>query len=506
MTTSSNVTRLSFAEETSLKVLPGSPVWYDQEPNSYSDFGPDLSMVSRAPIDVGRQQKKGTITDLDAAGGFQIDFTRSNSYRLLQGFFFADARENPTTTPLASAAIPITSTTATTYVAASGLAVFNKANLLILARNFAQALNNGLKKVTSAAAGAITTTGLAVEAAPPANASIVAVGLEGAAGDFTMTVSSGVATLGSTAAAFAGLTLIPGQWIYIGGDGAAFAFATCPRLWARVRSISSTAIVLENCTLQPVADAGAAKTIQIFWGHAIKNEATQALIKRRSYNLERTLGLNSGGVNTQAEYLEGAVPNEFTLNVPGQDKVTADLSFVACNSTYADGTTIPVKVGTHVPGSAEDAYNTTSDTKFLRLTVASLNSFDSALFAYGTEMTLGINNNVNPSKALGILGALDANPGTFEVTGSMTAYFQYVDALQAVRNNADCSVTLIEASAVRQCGYIFDIPLLQLSYDPLQVELNSDIMVPLTVAGAQNKYGHTLLYEFFEYVPIAAAA
>ena len=39
----SNVTGLRFAEETSIKQLPGSPVWHPLEPNGYNDFGGQLS-------------------------------------------------------------------------------------------------------------------------------------------------------------------------------------------------------------------------------------------------------------------------------------------------------------------------------------------------------------------------------------------------------------------------------------------------------------------------------
>ena len=170
----SNITGLAFAEETTLKTLPGTPVWYGLEPNSYSDFGGELSTVARAPIDPSRQNKKGTITDLDASGGFNIDFTKSNLTRLLQGFFFADARELPNTKALNAAAIALTGVTASskTYAAASGLGSF-AALQLIYASGFSNATNNGLKTVASSTAGTVVVNETLIdEAAPPAAAKL----------------------------------------------------------------------------------------------------------------------------------------------------------------------------------------------------------------------------------------------------------------------------------------------------------------------------------------------
>ena len=500
----SNITGLAFAEETALKTLPVTPVWYGLEPNSYSDFGGELSTVARAPIDPSRQNKKGTITDLDASGGFNIDFTKSNLTRLLQGFFFADARELPNTKPLNGSEIVVTGATASTktYAAAAGLGVF-AAGQIVLASGFSNAGNNGIKTVASSTAGTVVVNETLIdEASPPAGAKLETVGFEFATGDINLAVVSGIPSIVATAADFTTLPgLTVGAWVFLGGDNATNAFANNVG-FARIKSISAKAIAFDDTTFSPVNETGTAKKIRIFVGTMLRNEKNPALIKRRSYNIERQLG--SGPTSTQAEYLEGAVANEFTLNIPQADKLNADLSFVACDNTHKSGEVgDEIKSGTRVSALGEDAFNTSSDIYRIKMSVIDpASSNPSALFGYVSEATVSINNNVTPNKAVGILGAFDTSAGNFEVGGSITAYFTTVSAVRAVRNNADVGLSVIGASS--NAGFVFDIPLLGLGGGRLNVEKDAPITVPLEPAGAENANGYTMFYEAFSYLPNVA--
>lgn len=496
----SNITSMAIAEEACLNVLdPDNTTWFYQEPNSYSDFGGDLKTVARSPINPARQRKKGTITDLDASGGFNTDVTKSNLTRLLQGFFYADARQQPTTRPYNGNAIAITGVDDTTgYGAGGGLTIFSASDL-ILAEGFNTPVNNGLKLATAVSGTGIVATGLVDEASPPVGAKLTRVGRQFASGDIGLSFVAGLAQLTATAGDFTTMGLIPGQWVFIGGDVTADSFANNVG-YARIGSVAAKSLVMDKTTFTPVTEVGTGKTIQLYFGTVIRSESDPALIKRRSYSIERQLGNDASGV--QSEYLGGAVPNQLTLNIPQADKFNADLTFIAANNEQRTGLQ-GLKVGTRVASPGEDAFNTSSDVYRIRMDVQdAANPNPQALFGYVTDAKLTIDNNVTPAKAIGTLGAFDTTAGDFVVSGSVTSYFTTVAATQAVRNNAD--VGLYAILAAHNNGMIYDIPLLGLGGGRIAVEKDKPITVPLTTDGAQSKFGHTMLAEFFPYLPTVA--
>lgn len=503
----SNVVETAYAEESTIKTLPGTPIWYPLDVNSFTDFGGSISKVSRNPFRTDRQMRKGQTTDLEAAGTINHDLVQTGLQDILQGFFFADAR---TKTEFGGAGeITGVTTGPNTYTAASGLDAFEVGDLVFVT-GCTNAANNGLKEVTTATGTVLTVAETLVAETPPAGAKIVQVGFEFTTGDLVVDVSGSLPQLTSTVKDFTEFGLVPGEFIYIGGDAAVTQFDTSGMGFARCRSIAANAIVIDKCQADMAADTAAAKTIRVFFGRVLKNEVGTDIV-RRTYNIERQLGApdDASPSQIQSEYLIGAVPNELTVNIPTADKAMLDLAFVAMDVEQRDGVT-GVKSGTRISAVEESAFNTSSNVPLINLAIVSdTDENPTPLFAFAEEMTITVNNNVSPDKAIGVLGGFDATHGNFEVTGSLTAYFMDVDSISAVRDNSD--VTMDMHLAKENAGITVDIPLLALGDGRLDVAQNEAIRIPLTQeaaigTGAITGFDHTLLMSFYDYLPDAAEA
>jgi hypothetical protein len=576
----SNITGLRYAKERCLGELPANPIWRAMEPNSYSDFGSNITTIARNPINPSRQRKKGVVTDMDASGGLNQDLTIGNTTDQLQGFLFADARERGTTESLVDGHMNVTAVAAATdqytfnnanvatvavaaggtgyrvgdlltvtggtsaqrsalaYVSAinpatgavtavavddpgvygalpanpaattggtgagatlnlsAGTSQTFKVGDLVLAEGFSVAANNGIKTLATVSGNNVTVSeSLTDEAAPPTTAMVRTIGHRFVAGDLNITMNGKLPRLTDAAAAvdFTTFGFIPGEWLYLDGFANNVGFA-------RISVINADYLEFDKTDWAPVAEAAAGITATLYYGTIIRNEGDPALIKRTSYQVERTLGQDENG--TMSEYLIGAVANEFTLNVAQADKVTVDLTYVAIDNEQRDGIQ-GVKAGARPPLIVEDAYNTSSD--FSRIKMASVDPLDpnpNPLFAFATDMTLTINNSVTPNKAIGVLGGFDTSAGTFEVGGSITAYFASIAAVKAVRNNADITLDFILVKANK--GLLFDVPLLALGNGRLNVEQDQAITLPLDTSAAESKFGNTLTVQVFPYLPNSA--
>jgi hypothetical protein len=508
-----NLTGLFIAEEETLGVLPDAPVWYEREPNSYSDFGGAFAMTTRKPITHDRQHGKGDVSDNNPTAGFQEDLTPLNMRRPMQAFLYADAREKPSTQPLNGVAAPITAVDGVgeQYEAAAGLDRFLVGHL-VQPFGFADAENNAFNRVTVVAAGALTVAaGVVADAAPAATAGLEAVGFQFPAGDVALTMPAGRVLLSSTAGGVLDLDLNLGEWIGVGGDNAATRFATNAPFYGRISGYTDTTIEFDKTTGVQLADAGAGQTLQIFFGTVIRNEDDCTLIKGRSYTLERQYGC---GADAESDGVRGWSPNQITVTIPtpGADaKITVELTGIATSSfeRLGAGDAEPVltaDAAAVVRGALnEPCFKPGLDVYQHKLAVIDELTLNPApLVAFNSEGTLVINNNLGGNKAIETFGNASVNVGEFAVTGSLNSYWTSVEATRRVRQGADLTWHLILTK--RNSAVIFDIASLGLGNARATVEANTPVKLPLDTAAGKGKFGYTLLTTFLRYVPAALVA
>lgn len=489
-----NFVGLFIAREVSNSVLPVSPVFYTREPNSFDDLGGEYKQVARKVFTPSRQRLKGGIVDLDSDGGFQEDLTQNNMQETMEAFFFAAMRRKGYSANVAAV-------TATDDYTVDSSADFKVGDLVLFA-GFDSGANNGLKVLNGITDGThISVADNLVDEAANAAQTAVVVGHQFAADDVVLSIVAGKARLTSAAYNMTNLGLIPGEWVFVGGQAAGNQFGTTEPFYGRVSSVVAGYIELDKTTGTIVADDGAGTTLQLFMGYLVKNEDDPDLIVKYTHTLERTLGRDDDGV--QSENIPGFVFNEMTWNSPLADKVTIDIKGMGMRHRKRTGAEEPLSsdgAATIIRGPGEDFFNTSTNVYRIRLSIldaATLNP--SPLFARVTEWNVKINNNMSANKAQGTLGAFDTTAGTFDVDGEFTAYFSTLEAAQSIEDNAD--VTFDAIYSKKNAAIIMDIPLLGTGGGRLKVEQDQPIMLPLTIMGAESDFGHTASITWLPYVP-----
>lgn len=511
----SSVVGLKYAQEGCYGKLPDAVadsgaedagVWLPLDPNDYPDFGGEVKTVARSPINDSRQRRKGVVVDVEASGGFQQDLTPTNLTKLMQGFFFSDAKErigNKPLNDLAASTAGVVSITGTNVInVATGKGSSFAVGMLLKTSGFVNAANNvPVMKITAIATDALTISGATLTAETYSTGRLEVVGFEFT--DLQISYASNVLKLTSTIG-FSTKAFQVGEWIFIGGDDTANQFAlggsgeNKPG-YARVEKVEANALTLKEPTFTPLTNSGSGKSVRVFVGAFLKNESASN-IKKRSYQLERTLGNDGDGV--QSEVLTGCIPNELTINIPAADKITMDLAFEASKRQVRTGAQ-GLKLGTRTATLLiEDAYNSSSDVYRQRLFVHGTVPTPSSLFAYVTDAKLSINNNAKGNKAIGNIGNFSISVGDFEVSGSLEVYFTDVDAVRAIENNSDVGFNTIIAA--RNTGIVYDIPLLTLGGGKIKVAKDTPIMLPLEKMAAQNANGYTFSATYFSYLPTVA--
>ncbi|QYW02045.1 major tail protein [Stenotrophomonas phage Siara] len=496
-TISSDITGLSYAIEKCLRELPDAPVWIPLEPNSIDTYGATVTTATRTPIGSGRQRIKGEVIDLEAAAGYTTDLTSNNHQDFMAGFLLAKQRTMPKMSNAETTQVSALTGDGMSFTAAT---VFTEGDIIMISGSAVEGAN-GVRTVASVASDNLSLTFVlpAGTTAFPADAdfgtnrrgAVLLVGGVLPKGELSMTYNGTTKqySLTSTedAALFTRPGLMAGDWVYVNGLKGYQGYA-------RLSSNGAKALVFDRVlgkvdTLATETDS----TCEVFFSTSIRNPDKFEDMVFHSFQFEQTLGADEAG--TQSHYVMGAMANEFTLTVPAADKVTAQFSFVACDAEARDGTE-GLKAGTRQPLETYPMFNASKASNRVWLHTA---GEAEPLFAYATNATVTINNNMTGVKAIGVEGNMDINVGTFEVGGSVTAYFQDTRAIKAIRANADVGGTV--ALVGNQVGVIFDMPKMGLSNGQTAIEVNQPVTIALDMAAVRNDLGYTMQYAYFAYLP-----
>ncbi len=483
----SNISSTRLSVETAFKIADGAAVWMPLEINSYGDAAAKFTKVARSPIDSDRQRKKGVTTDLDATFSATSDFTSYNLQQFLPGMFYADYRSK---TELGGAGQIVSVNASNQFTAAGGLTVFPVGALIVLRGGTQSAGNsNRILRVTVSTATLLTVNETITAETLPSTAKLVQVGVRTAAGDLDVDASGVLPKLTSTTLNFVTLGINNGEFVWIGGDAALtfFSVNAVNNCLARVLNVTATALTLDKCSKgDMITEANTLNTVELYVGRFLKNEQI-ALIKRRTYQVERQLGASDDALPTQiqSEYFTGGIINEMTLNYAQAAIMTFDLKLVCADQELRTGAT-GVKAGTRPAVENADAHNTSSDLKRVRLAkVVNGDEDPTPLFAFIPSLTLNFTNNVEPLKALTVLGSFEASAGDFVVTGSCEGYFNDIATISAIRNNDTCTLDIY--SYKNGQGIVVDLPLVTLGDGSIKLEKDKSQMVPLTLECASGE-------------------
>lgn len=472
----------------------GTPVWYELEPNTYGNIGSTISTVARNPISRNRQNRKGTITDLDSAAEFEADLTFSHFIDFAEGFVFSTFNGSEIFDPAS------TDTDSYTVVAGSALT----ANTLVYGRGFTETANNGLKLVDT---GATTTdipvtTALVAETAP-SNATVEVAGFRTAAGDLAVTTVSGTqVTITSTANIFNdnGLNLQPGAAIFFGGAAAINQFTNSENVgYGRIVSVANdgSQVVIDKTSQTWTTEAAVAQEVDFYVGQFLRNVPTDdAEFLERSFQFEITYpNLANNPSGPAYEYSRGNYCNTLAFNLPLTDKATISPAFIGLD-TDPPTTTRKTEAATPIVPTRTSSVNTTQDCARLRITDVD----ETGITTDFKSLTLTLNNNVSPEKVLCNLGARFMNYGNFEVSAEAQVLFSDAAVVSAIRNNQTVAMDFILEND--DGSLHVDIPAMTLGGGGKDFPVNETVLINLTgTAFADPTLNTSIGMTLFPFIP-----
>jgi hypothetical protein len=485
--TATNRSRTAYVLESTRGTTPPTPAFRELRVTSNAlNFTP--SRVVSNEIRADRQITDSILTNLEAGGSVGVELSYAAFDDLFEAGFQGTWSNNPTIVNV-TADTEISDVAATTLTVASGGTAF-VTGMLALTTGFGVSANNRIARVTSSTGTSIVfpASTFSTEAIVPLGARVRAVGFEGASADIVATTTGGNA-LTSTALNFTTLGLSVGEWVLIGGALSANQFATAANNgWARISAIAASRLSFDQVPTGWAADAGSAKTVQIFMGDFLTTGTVQ-----RGFTIERQ---QQDLASPSFEYFTGMEVDTIGLQIQANSIITGSFGFAGRSSSVS---TTRFASSTDVSAPTFSVLNATSN-------VARLTENGVAVTGPSFIMELGfdLNNNLARQTAVGVLGAANIRSGEISLSGTLNAYFGDISFLQRVINDTETSLWMRTGSATgNRESYIIDIPRVKITGTAPVSGKNADRMFNGTYQAMRHAtLGTTASISRFHFLPL----
>jgi hypothetical protein len=409
---SSNRRQISTVLETTLGTTPVTPRMRQKLLVSEAlKYGP--TFADSAELRSDRMTSDSILVGLDSSGSvpWEFHYPYPDSYEdfdfrsaMYNNWVLTPTRDNDT---VADSVITDVGTVANSLTCTTGPAFV--IGHLVRTSGFANASNNAINRVTTGGATSFLTTGgfVTPEAVPPAAARAKVVGMQGVAGDITATASG----LGCTTLNFTLMGLAIGQWIKIGGTAATDRFTVVPANngRARITAISATALTLDNLPTGWGVDAGATKTIKVWFGDRIVNGVTQ---------ISQTIERGDLSMNVPVYVVQpGMVVSQFAMSMKPKAIITGTTTYMGMAGSQStvtlDAVIDPAPSQVLYPQFAGSA------------NIGRVSENGAALVTpnWCIGLDFSIANNITPVESLDAVGPQDLVPGECLVTGTLNTIF-----------------------------------------------------------------------------------
>jgi hypothetical protein len=463
--TSANRVRISLVPEITPGVTPLNPVMREVRYTS-SSMGASVNYASSEEI-VSDRMSGDPIPIMRGADGpinTELSFPRnlSPASEMYRSLFYSDWISTPVfdNDGVADSVVTDAGTVANTYsVIANGTSVL--AGHMVSASGFSRPQNNKVFRVASTTATTIvgTALNLLAEAVPPGTACIKVVGYQGAAGDITTTATG----LSSTVLNFTTLNLGVGQWVKIGGTDLIDRFNTTGvNVWVRVVAVEANALTLDHLPITWAVDAGAGKTVKLWFGDYIKNG-----LAARSMTIERSY---LGQAVPSHIVTLGAQVDEMSLSIASQQVITSTVNFKGLNFSVST-----------VPLAATTRPVTTGQVMAANANVGSLfeNGIKLSSPNNARELSFTIGNNLRSIEAIDSPAPVALNEGSFTVTGRIKTYFGNLDLVRKMYESTASSIATVVARDKQALVWQFPRVVFRGGGDPTVSGINTDVEVEL---------------------------